>query len=901
MKKPSFSVRIAIESCLSFAALLPLAAHAQTTYTWTGGGSDNDWSTGANWSGSVAPVRGSSTFVTFGGSTRTSPFNNQGDWQQLAGMTFAAGAGGFRIEGNNIGFVNGSGEQSINQNSATTQEINTTFSFSPNQNSRINLNAGDLVVSSQNLYIDSAASVRNFTVTGTDSTRRTVTFAGNVNKGGTATDPDMYVQANKRALVTGSLTFGTGNDGSIFVNDGVLQFSGAGGMTGGRPVIGAGSGSDSAALWLDTAGTTFTRQLELNNGSLRRTIGGLNTSGTVTFSGDFAGSAGNYDLAAAAGGTAVFSGTRNFNGGLFVNRPEGSTSYGGTVVLSNTTNSTEFTAIHAGTLPDHFDLLLGAAHLEFNADSGDSGAVRYTGGSTTTTKTLWIDNTGITRAAIDVSQAGATLTWNPGSGNVNTNLTKVGSGGLQYGGAITGSATVGLEAGVLIVTGSANTYSGGTVVSGGTLEVSGGGTQGGSTAALGTGSVSIAAGGRVAYWLSLSGAHTIANAFSLSGGTLHTTDGANTYSGQVTLASGTSTVSAQYEDTITLSGGLAGSGNVLFAQTGGTGPYNAPTFVLSGTGANTGTVRVDGTSNGSPTKLRLANVNALQGATLDLATADVGTVEFTVAGTNTYALGGLQGSRNLAIGGNSLSVGGNNQSTTYSGGLSGTGSVTKAGSGTLRLTGTNNTAAGTTVSAGTLQVDGSVAGPLTVAAAGTLSGTGSVGGNAAISGNHSPGNSPGIQTFGGDLTYAAGAVVNWELIANSAGSPGTNFDQISVGGNLSFAGSTTLALSFNAAGSNVDWANAFWNVNRSWMVYDLSTGTTGSLSNLVLGGSLLDSQGNALSSTTRGYFTTSLSGQDLMLNFTAVPEPSTLMMAGLAGLAGAVRCARRRIRAPGGR
>jgi hypothetical protein len=112
-----------------------------------------------------------------------------------------------------------------------------------------------------------------------------------------------------------------------------------------------------------------------------------------------------------------------------------------------------------------------------------------------------------------------------------------------------------------------------------------------------------------------------------------------------------------------------------------------------------------------------------------------------------------------------------------------------------------------------------------------------------------------------------------------------NYDQILLPtGNLTFSGSTTLALSFDSAGSSVDWADPFWNVNRSWMVYDLSGGTTNSLSNLGLGGSLLDSLGNSLSPTERGSFTTSLAGQDVVLNFTAVPEPSTWAMA-LAGLA----------------
>ena len=754
-----------------------------------------------------------------------------------------------------------------------------------------------------NVFIDvpnNSGIVRQFTITGTDPTRRTVTLAGNVSKfseGGSAQDPDMVIRSNKRALVTGSLTFGSGNDEAVFIDDGVLQFSGAGTMTDGRTVIGNTSGTANAAVWLDTPGATFARQLELRSGSSgRRTIGGLNTSGTTTFSGEFVGNAGEYDLAAATGGTVNFSGTRSIDAALHVNRPDGATTLGGTVVLSggNTAVDKGF-SIYGGVLEfGDFPGVMGDGtnFIEFNAASGNSGTFRYSGGSFTTTRRLWIDNPGITRAAVDVSGAGTTLTWNPSDGTRSQNLTKVGSGSLVFGGGITGG-DVAVEAGTLVLTAS-NSYSGGTTVTGGTLQVSASGTSpGGSAAGLGTGTVAIAAGGRVAYWLSSFGADTITNAFSLAGGTLHTTDGANTYSGQVTLASGASTISAQYEDTITLSGGLSGSGNVLFTQSGGTGSFNAPTYVLSGTGANAGTVRVDGISNGSPTKLRLANVNALQSATLDLATADVGVVEFTVAGTNTYALGGLQGSRNLALGSNSLSVGGNNQSTTYSGGLSGTGSVTKVGSGTLRLSGTNNTSAGTTVSAGTLQVDGSIAGPLTVAAASTLSGIGTVGGNATIAGTHSPGTSPGIQTFGGDLTYAAGAVVNWELIANSSGSAGTNYDQISVGGNLSFAGSTTLALSFDASGSSVVWADPFWNVNRAWMVYDLSSGSVGSLSNLVVGGSLLDSLGNSLSPTERGFFTTTLVGQDVMLQFTAVPEPSTWAVGLVAAACGGLMVRRR--------
>jgi hypothetical protein len=169
-----------------------------------------------------------------------------------------------------------------------------------------------------------------------------------------------------------------------------------------------------------------------------------------------------------------------------------------------------------------------------------------------------------------------------------------------------------------------------------------------------------------------------------------------------------------------------------------------------------------------------------------------------------------------------------------------------------------------------------IGGLLTVT--GTLSGSGLVNGDVTVNGVHAPGNSPGIQTFDGNLSYGSGATINWELTGNTESNSPVAFDQIVLtnASNLSFGGLNLLSLSFNGAGSLVDWNDSFWDVNRAWTVFDLASGVTTGFSSLSLGGSLLDANGLTLDAATRGYFSLFKSGEDVLLQFNiaaaAVPE-----------------------------
>jgi len=232
--------------------------------------------------------------------------------------------------------------------------------------------------------------------------------------------------------------------------------------------------------------------------------------------------------------------------------------------------------------------------------------------------------------------------------------------------------------------------------------------------------------------------------------------------------------------------------------------------------------------------------------------------------------------------------------------------LTKTNAGTWVLGGSNSYRGATTVAQGRLIINGNqsaATGAVTVAAGATLGGSGTIGGATTINGIHSPGTSPGIQTFTNGLTYNTNASVVWELIANGVGTRGVDYDGVNVtGGTLNFAGPTTLNLTFNLTNSSaVDWSNAFWAGNYTntsgWLVYNAASAISG-FDNLALSASTnwIDSLGQSLTSVRANasfsvYHDTS--NNDIYLNY-AVPEPSTYALLVLAAAGLAAHVVRRR-------
>lgn len=168
----------------------------------------------------------------------------------------------------------------------------------------------------------------------------------------------------------------------------------------------------------------------------------------------------------------------------------------------------------------------------------------------------------------------------------------------------------------------------------------------------------------------------------------------------------------------------------------------------------------------------------------------------------------------------------------------------------------------------------------------TLRGTGTIGGNTTISGTHQPGNSPGVQTFTGDLSYSSSSVFAWEidyaLDATGLGTRGTQFSGVDVGGDLNIASGAEFRVVTN---QSIDFDGGpglgFWGQNHVWdNIFQVAGAITGDFGNDIFV-NVYDTNGTLLDISPVGTFTVT----GTTVSYTAIPEPGTLVLALLTGVA----------------
>jgi autotransporter-associated beta strand protein len=221
--------------------------------------------------------------------------------------------------------------------------------------------------------------------------------------------------------------------------------------------------------------------------------------------------------------------------------------------------------------------------------------------------------------------------------------------------------------------------------------------------------------------------------------------------------------------------------------------------------------------------------------------------------------------------------------------VTGSNSIVKTGTGTTTLTGSHTSSGTTVVSAGTLALASGASlantSSVTVQSGGTLAGSGTIAGSTTIEslGVHTPGSGPGLQTFSSGLTYSTGSTLQWELNDNTLGLRGSDFDGIDVsGGALNISSGVTSALVFNGAGSTVDWADEFWDIGRSWLVYENTNSPSLASGTIFDTITVSDDHLSQSFAVAGGAFTWNQSGSDVYLVYNAVPEPRTALLTGIA-------------------
>lgn len=370
-------------------------------------------------------------------------------------------------------------------------------------------------------------------------------------------------------------------------------------------------------------------------------------------------------------------------------------------------------------------------------------------------------------------------------------------------------------------------------------------------------------------------------------------------------------------------GGAGGSGvqsfitggGVYYGGGGGAGSSNTNTFVSSGGlgGGGSGKLNVgDSGTNG----LGGGGGGGSAGTTATGGSGGSGVVIVRYPGSQAATGGTVTSGTGSALGYTLHTFSGTGQSSfvvtdpvsvAIAGVLSGTGGLTWNSAATLQLSGRNTYTGDTVVSAGTLVVNGdqsAATGPLRVAFGATLGGAGTIGGATAIEGLHALGSTPALQTFQNGLEYRSTGQLRWNLFASTVDGRGTNYDAIDLtSGALGIDSAAMLELNFGSTlrGSTVNWDDTFWGSSHAWTVIATSGSATWNrtpFSTLVVGN---DTWGRSLTSVRPdGAFSARALGDNLIVSYEIIPEPTGVVLAAVGAVCAAGWVARGRKRRPHG-
>ena len=808
---------------LALVLLVGAAAElAAATCTWTGGGGDTNWSTGANWGG-TAPVAGDG--LVFDGSTRLTPNNDLAANTSFASITFAATAGAFTIGGNAITLAGG-----LTNSSAATQTLSLAVVLSGTVTVTATTNPVILngVLSGTGALVTAGASGVTLGTNNTFTGGTTIS-AGTLSAGGTGLGTGLVtVSAGGTLAASGgagitsqyfNTTPAAGNFNTqallqahlatqtlaLLANATTLNF----GTTGGSfPAPYASNASFFEALYtanltIGTAGVyTFTTNSD--DGTM------LWIDNTLVVSNN-----GTHGMTLVSGAISLSAGVHTLMMGYF----DGNGGYGLVAQISGPGNTTmvDISTANVALAPTHLEVasLAGAGAVSLAAGdlvvgrdgtsttfsgiiSGSGNVTKLGAGTLTLSGTnTFSGTTRITAGNLQIGNGGTTGTLGSGAVIDNATLTAALSDAASLTNSISGSGALTMNGTGTLTLGMNNTYTGATTVSQGTLNACG--------VALGTGAVTVASGATLAvtggsglaarYFtvaptvanfasLTLLQAHLSAQALA-SANTATTMNFGSSGAGFPSTYSGGAAFEAIYTGRVSIStSGVytfntsSDDGSMLFVD----GAVVVNNNFIQGFTTHTGAV----TLASGVHDLAVAYYNNSGGRGLNAQISGAGNttmVDLSTANatlTPDLIIGSLAGAGTVLLTDGSLVSGFDGTSTAFSGVISGLGGLVKRGAGTLTLSGVSTFTDSTMVAGGTLKLaSGAALGntAITVGSGATLA-TNPASTTMAIG-------TAGAGTLGSMLTLGSGAVYDM-----TDGAVGT----VALQQNASFAG-TPLAIS----------------------------------------------------------------------------------------------------------
>jgi fibronectin-binding autotransporter adhesin len=487
-----------------------------------------------------------------------------------------------------------------------------------------------------------------------------------------------------------------------------------------------------SVIFDDTAGAHTA--VSINSGNVHpSSVTFNNNSATYTISGSN-GIAGNTGLQLTGSGTVIVLNANTFTG-------ETSIGAAATLQLGNGTAGFDGSIPNTSGITDNGSLVYNLAGSQvYGGIIGGSGTVRKSGPGI-----LTLTNSSTFTGAMTINggtvQLGKGTVANDGAltGGIVDNSALVFNyfGNVTYAGALSGSgAATKIGVGSVTLAG-VDTVSGGFALNAGGLQLA-------NSLALENSTLTLGTSGTLSFAPSI-GSFVIGGLISNSNLALQ-----DTTPSPILLSLGSNSQNTTFGGVLSAAGSLTKAGSGVLTLTA-TNTYTGNTLITGGT-------------------LALGNSLAIQNSTLD--TSGAGSLG--LGGLTSVTLGGLMGSGNLALnnagGPLALTVGGNGVSTTYSGGMSGSGSLNKVGGGILTLTGTNTYSGGTTLSAGEVSIAG-------------ISNIGGPGASLTFNGGV-------LQVTGTNLTSIDNLAVNWSTF-NGGFDIASSANTFSLGNALSGTGGLT--------------------------------------------------------------------------------------------------------------